>query len=332
MRVLFAWGHAMGISHLRALVNEDFDAVNALIIDKIQSEIALLDDLANHIVRSGGKRLRPLLVLLSSLACGYKGSDHITLAAMVEFFHTATLLHDDVVDESTLRRGKETANEIWGSKASILVGDYLFTQYMQLMIEVGDLDIMRLLANISHQIGCGEIQQLANRHNTNLSVEEYFEVIRAKTSLLFAASATLGGLVSKSEQSIQDGLYNYGLHLGNAFQLIDDALDYCSDAQTIGKNIGDDLADGKATLPLLHVLQHGTTSQKATITESLKQGTLQYLPEILAAVETTKAIDYTRSVAAKEIDLALSALQVLPESVYKKALEEIAEYAIKRDH
>lgn len=322
----------MNIHHLRALVNEDFEAVNALIIDKIQSQITLIDDLASHIVRSGGKRLRPLLVLLASHACGYKGKDHITLAAMVEFFHTATLLHDDVIDESTLRRGQETANEIWGSKASILVGDYLFTQYMQLMIDVGDLDIMRLLAGISHQIGCGEIQQLVNRHNTTLTVEEYFEVIHAKTSLLFAASSTLGAKISHANEAIEKSLYNYGLHLGNAFQLIDDALDYCSDAQTIGKNIGDDLADGKATLPLIHALQHGTDQQKATITKSLEQGTLEYLPEILAAVESVKAIDYTRSVAATEVDRAISALQILPESVYKNALVELAQYAINRDH
>ena len=322
----------MDIHHLRALVSEDFEAVNALIIDKIQSQISLIDDLTNHIVKSGGKRLRPLLVLIASHACGYKGSDHIILATMIEFFHTATLLHDDVVDESTMRRGKETANEIWGSKASILVGDYLFTQYMQLMIEVGDLNIMRLLAGIAHQIGCGEIQQLANRHNAALTVEEYFDVIRAKTSLLFAASSSLGALISKADATIEQGLYNYGLHLGNAFQLIDDALDYCSDAETIGKNIGDDLADGKATLPLLHVLKHGTAAQQLTVRQSLEQGTLQYLPEILSAVEATKAIDYTRGIAATEVELAISALQILPMSTYKEALIELAQYAIKRDH
>jgi octaprenyl-diphosphate synthase len=325
-------GTAMEIHHLRALVSDDFEAVNALIIDKIQSQISLIDDLTHHIVSSGGKRLRPLLVLLTSRACGYEGTDHIILAAMVEFFHTATLLHDDVIDESTLRRGKETANEIWGSKASILVGDYLFTQYMQLMIDVGDLKIMRLLAGIAHQIGCGEIQQLSNRHNTALTVDEYFEVIRAKTSLLFAASSSLGALISKSDETVQQGLYTYGLHLGNAFQLIDDALDYCSDAETIGKNIGDDLADGKATLPLLHVLKHGTPAQQLKVKESLEQGSLQFLPEILEAIVATKAIDHTRSIAASEVDHAISALHSLPNSVYKEALIDLAHYAIKRDH
>ena len=322
----------MTIHRLKALVSDDFAAVNALIIKKIQSQTALIDDLANHIVQSGGKRLRPLIVLLASHACHYTGRDHITLAAMIEFFHTATLLHDDVIDESTLRRGRETANEIWGSKASILVGDYLFIQYMQLMLDVGDLPIMQLLTNTAHQISCGEIKQLSNRHNHTLSVDDYFDVIRSKTSLLFASAASIGALVSKASSDIEQALYAYGLHLGNAFQLIDDALDYCSDAQTIGKNIGDDLADGKATLPLLHVLKIGTPAQQSKVRESLEQGTLQYLPEILEAIAETKAIDFTRSVAAEEVDRALSALGLLPDSVYKDALAELAEYAIKRDH
>ena len=322
----------MPIQHLRALVSDDFDAVTHLIHEKTQSPVSLIGDLSNHIVRSGGKRIRPLLVLLASHACGYQGKHHITLATMVEFFHTATLLHDDVIDESTLRRGKETAHEIWGSKASILVGDYLFTQYMQLMISVGDLKIMQLLTDISHEIGCGELKQLSNRHNIALTLDEYLEVIRSKTSLLFAASATLGALVGKASDNLAKGLFDYGLHLGNTFQLIDDALDYCSTAQTIGKNIGDDLADGKATLPLLHVLKHGTEAQKSTVRISLAEGTLQFLPEILDAIAKTGAIEYTKSVAANEAELAISALHVLPDSVYKTALIELAEYAVQRDH
>ncbi|CEK09708.1 polyprenyl synthetase family protein [Legionella hackeliae] len=322
----------MTVARLRELVNADFEEVNALIIDKIQSQIGLIDDLAHHIVQSGGKRLRPLLVLLASHACGYQGNDHIALAAMVEFFHTATLLHDDVVDESTLRRGRETANEIWGSKASILVGDYLFTQSVQLMVNVNNFQILRLLANTSHEISCGEVKQLVNRHNIELTIDEYLDVIRAKTALLFAASAAIGAHLSQAGEKIEQGLYDYGLHLGNAFQLIDDALDYCSDAKTIGKNIGDDLADGKATLPLLHALQHGNTSQQKLIKNSIKEGSLQNLSEILAAIEDTKAIEFTRNYAALEVDRALTALQCLPASVYKEALEELALFAIKRDH
>ncbi|KTD23813.1 octaprenyl diphosphate synthase IspB [Legionella lansingensis] len=322
----------MTVTRLRALVNADFDAVNTLIIDKIQSQVGLIDDLAHHIVQSGGKRLRPLLVLLSSHACGYKGQDHITLAAMVEFFHTATLLHDDVVDESTLRRGRETANEIWGSKASILVGDYLFTQSVQLMVSVDNPQILRLLADTSHEISCGEVKQLVNRHNFDLSIEEYLDVIRAKTALLFAASAAIGAYLSRVGEDLAKRLYEYGLHLGNAFQLIDDALDYCSDAKTIGKNIGDDLADGKATLPLIHALKTGTPTQQQLIKDSIKEGNLQNLDAILAVIEETKALEFTRNYAALEVDRALTALESLPNSVYKKALTELAQFAIKRDH
>jgi len=320
----------MTIQRVRALVNEDFEAVNQLILSKIQAQSGLIDDLANHIVQSGGKRLRPLIVLLASHACGYKGSHHLSLAAMVEFFHTATLLHDDVIDESTLRRGRETANEIWGSKASILVGDYLFTQYMQLMIDVGDLKIMQLLTDMANQIGCGELKQLSNRHNYALTITDYFNVIESKTSLLFASSASLGALVSKASDEIEKSLYAYGLHLGNAFQLIDDSLDYCSDAKTLGKNVGDDLADGKATLPLIHALKHGTPAQQEKIKDSLTQGTLKYLPEVMLAITETNAIEYTRSVAETEVSKAISALHALPDSVYKEALADIARYAIER--
>ena len=306
------------IHRLHALVRDDFDAVNALIVTHIQSDISLLDELANHIIKSGGKHLRPLLLLLASHACGYQGKDHIKLAAMIEFFHTATLLHDDVIDESTLRRGRKTAHSIWGSKASILVGDYLFTQYMQLMINVGNLNIMKVLTDMTHQIGCGEIKQLANRHNPSLAIDDYFEVIHAKTSLLFAASSRLGALVCDADEAIEEGLHAYG--------------DYCSDAETMGKNIGDDLADGKATMPLLYALQQGTPAQQEKIKQSLTQGSLDNLPEILDALKETGAIEYTRTLAEQEVEQAIAALQVLPNSEYKTALEELAQYTIARDH
>lgn len=322
----------MTIDRIKALVGHDFVAVNALILNKIQAEAGLIDELGNHIIQSGGKRLRPLLVLLASLACNYQGKEHITLAAMIEFFHTATLLHDDVIDESTLRRGRETANTIWGSKASILVGDFLYTLYMSLMIDVGNLGIMRLLTDIGHQMACGEIKQLSNRHNHNLALADYFDVIRSKTSLLFAAAPAVGALISNADQATQQAMYNYGLHLGNAFQLIDDALDYCADVTLLGKNIGDDLADGKATLPLLYALQHGTSAQQRIIKESLEKGTLEHLPEILSAIASTHAIDYTRGVATTEVDHAITALQIIPDSVYKEALIELAHYAVARNH
>lgn len=322
----------MKIEDLRAFVRDDLDAVNALFLQKVQSPVSLIDQVSRHIIHSGGKRLRPLLVLLASRACNYRGQEHITLATMIEFFHTATLLHDDVIDESALRRGRQTANTIWGNKACILVGDYLFTQYLQLMVEVGDIEIIQLLIGIAPQMGCGEIQQFSNRHNTNLTTEEYFDVIRSKTSLLFAASATMGALISKAETSLQKALYAYGLHLGNAFQLIDDALDYCSATQTIGKNIGDDLIDGKITLPLLHTIKHGTPQQQQQIHQSLEQGSLEYLPDILKAMTETNAIEYTKAIAAQEVKLAVAKLEVLPDSVYKTALIGLAQYALDRDY
>lgn len=322
----------MAVSRLQELVKDDFEAVNHLIITKVQEHTGLIDDLASHIIQSGGKRLRPLLVLITSLACGYQGQDHITLAAMVEFFHTATLLHDDVIDESKMRRGRETANEIWGDKLSILVGDYLLTQYMQMMVELGDLNILRLLSDIAFQMSCGEIKQLENRHKDTIAEKEYFEVIRAKTSLLFAASSCLGALIAHTNKPTQEGLYQYGLHLGNAFQLIDDALDYCADPKTIGKNIGDDLADGIPTLPLLYAKKQGSPQQQELIKKAIIEGALGNLPEILATIEETGAIAYTKQVAQTEIDKAITSLHILPESKYKTALIDLAHYAISRDH
>ena len=329
---VFSYGNTMGIEHVRALVNEDFEEVNALIVDVIKSPVPMINDIANHIINAGGKRLRPLLVLLACRACNYEGKAHLMLATMIEFFHVATLLHDDVIDESALRRGKKTAHTIWGNKASILVGDYLFTKYLQLMVDVGDIDIIHLLIGIAPQMGSGEIQQLSNRCNTNLSLDDYLEVIRSKTSLLFAASATLGPIIAKADESVQKSLYAFGLHLGNGFQLIDDALDYCSNAKTIGKNIGDDLANGKVTLPLLYAIQHGTAQQRLKIQQSLEEGTLKYLADILEAIKETNAIEYTRSAAAQEIELALASLDILPNSKYKEGLIELSHYAINRDH
>lgn len=320
------------IDHLRALVRDDLESVQNVIKGHISSDEALLHELSSYILQSGGKQVRPLLVLISSHACGPEEKNHILLAAMIELFHTATLLHDDVVDESTLRRGKKTANTVWGNKASILVGDYLFTQFMQLMITVGDLKIMRVMTDITHQIGCGEIKQLANKHNTKLSVADYLDIIRAKTSLLFAAAAKLGAIVNAAGDDIEEALFSYGLHLGNAFQLTDDALDYSSDSEIIGKNIGDDLADGKATMPLLYALQEGTETAQNQIRQGLTQGSLDYLPEIQKAIEETGAIEYTLSQAKEEIDDAIKALQILPDSVYKKGLTSLAEYVLSRTH
>lgn len=322
----------MTILALKALVQNDIDAVNALILEKMQSQVPLTDELSSHIMNSGGKRLRPLLVLLASRACGYEGPHHITLAAMVEFFHTATLLHDDVVDDSTLRRGKETAHNIWGSKASILVGDYLYTESIQVLVGIGHMGILRLMADVSQEITIGELKQLANRHQQTFNSAHYFEVIRAKTALLFAAAACVGAHLNQSGAVIEQSLYNYGLHLGNAFQLIDDALDFASDTSTIGKNIGDDLKEGKATLPLIYAFEHATLHQQEAIKKSVQQGNLDSLPIILETLHETKALEYTRSVALNEIDKALTCLEVLQDSPYKQGLVDLANFVVERQY
>ncbi len=322
----------MSLQSLRELVKNDFDAVNAFIASSSHSSIPLASDLITHLIESGGKRLRPLLVILASKACRYMGDKHIVLATMMEFFHTATLLHDDVIDESILRRGRETAHEIWGSKASILAGDYLFVRYMQLMLTLENPSIMHVLTDMALEVASGEMQQLTNRHNVDLTEEAYFHVIRSKTSLVFAVSAQASAILSGASQEINQALYHYGLYLGHGFQLIDDALDYCASSEVIGKSIGDDLANGKPTMPLLYAFQHGTSDQKALIKESLETHSLVHLPEILSIIETTKAIEHTRALAKREIEKAKQALSILPESDYRDALFTLAEYAIERHH
>ena len=322
----------MSLQYLRELVKDDFIAVNKCIVSHSHSSITLASDLISHLIQSGGKRLRPLLVILASRACHYEGEKHIILATMMEFFHTATLLHDDVIDESVLRRGRETAHEIWGSKASILAGDYLFVRYMQLMLTLHNQHIMHALTDMALNVASGEIQQLTNQHNVGLSEEEYFNVIRSKTSLVFAVSAQTSALLSEASPDVVQALYQYGLHLGNAFQLIDDALDYCATPDIIGKNIGNDLANGKPTMPLLHAFKQGNAQQQSVIQHSLKTHSLDYLSEILATITETQSIAYTQSLAKKEVAQAKTALTALSDTPYKKALIILADYAIARDH
>lgn len=319
----------MSIQHIKALVNPDLERVNSLIHERIQVKLPLITEMTEHLLLGGGKQLRPLITLLTCKALGYSGNYHLNLAVMLEFFHTATLLHDDVIDESKLRRGRETAHEIWGNKASVLVGDYLFTLHNQALTEIGDLNMIRFMNQIANQIGFGEIHQLTKRHQINLTQSEYFDIIQAKTSLLFSAASSLAGMLCGKHSH---ELYQYGLHLGNAFQIIDDNLDYSADAQTMGKNSGDDLADGKVTLPLIYALQQANPSQKQIITETLTQGIKDNFKIIQNIIHETQALSYSYDMALKEAKAAQEALKELPSSIYKDALLELADYSVTRSH
>src|SRR5688572_3577498 len=264
----------MDLADILAPVAEDLSAVNRLIAARLQSEVVLINQMAAYIVNSGGKRLRPLLALLAARACGYRGERHIQLATIIEFIHTATLLHDDVVDSSDLRRGQQTANAVWGNPASVLVGDFLYSRAFEMMIELEDLQVLEILARATNVIAEGEVLQLLNVHNPETSEQQYLRVIRSKTAKLFEAGARLGALVAGQSEQIQSSLAAYGLHLGTAFQLIDDVLDYNADPEEIGKNIGDDLAEGKPTLPLIYVMEHGTVAQAACVRSAIEDGGL----------------------------------------------------------
>ncbi|VAW76122.1 Octaprenyl diphosphate synthase, partial [hydrothermal vent metagenome] len=302
----------MGIDDIRRLVRSDSEAVDHLIMDRLRSDVALINELGRYIVNSGGKRLRPLLVLLAARACGYRGQAHIELAAVIEFIHTATLLHDDVVDASNLRRGNQTANAIWGNEAAVLVGDFLYSRSFEMMVSVGNMRVMEILSHTTNIIAEGEVLQLLNCHDPDTSEDRYREVIRYKTAKLFEASSQLGAVLGKQPALIEDNMVRFGMHLGTAFQLIDDALDYGASAEDIGKNIGDDLAEGKPTLPLIHAMRHGNPEQVKAIRSAIENGGLEQIDTVLEAIESTQAIAYTSQSAQEEADLAIEALAELP--------------------
>lgn len=323
---------ANSLEEFRALVAEDMHAVNALIQARLHSDVALVDQLSHYIIAGGGKRLRPILVLLAARACGYHGDRHIDLAAIVEFIHTATLLHDDVVDASELRRGRETANSIWGNEASVLVGDFLYSRAFEMMVAVGDMRVMEIMATTTNTIAEGEVMQLLNCHDADTTEQRYLNVIARKTAKLFEAAAQLGAVLAQRPAAEKHALAAYGQHLGNAFQLIDDVLDYSATAEETGKNIGDDLAEGKPTLPLIIALRNGTPAQAALIREAIKHGGRADIAAITAAVESTGAIAYTARVARQEADKATHQLQALPASPYREALHALAEFSATRNY
>lgn len=322
----------MEIQEVYALIDADRQAVDELIKQRLHSDVVLINQIGHYIINSGGKRLRPVLLLLTARAFGYQGTDHHELAAVVEFIHTATLLHDDVVDGSELRRGKETANNVWGNEASVLVGDFLYSRAFQMMVNVNNMRVMEILSETTNTIAEGEVKQLLNVHNADLDEEGYLDVIRSKTAKLFESSSQLGAVLTGRSAEEERAMADYGMYLGTAFQLIDDALDYSSSSDDLGKNIGDDLAEGKPTLPLIHVINNGTSEQAAVVREALEQGGRERIDEISAAIESTGAIAYTSRSAQKEADKAIAALAVLEDSPYKEALTTLANFAVQRDH
>jgi octaprenyl-diphosphate synthase len=317
---------------VQALTVADMAAVDALIRARLASDVVLINQIAEHIIGGGGKRLRPMLVLLAAQAMGYQGRHHVLLAAVVEFIHTATLLHDDVVDESDLRRGRRTANALWGNAASVLVGDFLYSRSFQMMVEADDMRVMRILADTTNQIAEGEVLQLLNIHNPDTDETAYLRVIERKTAVLFAAATRLGALLAGAPDAQEEALARFGLNLGFAFQIADDVLDYVSDADTLGKNIGDDLAEGKATLPLIYAIERAPAAQAASLRRAIETGGLDSLDNIVSAIRDTGAIERARRHAQHYADAAKTALSTLPHSPAREALFVLADYALKRNH
>ena len=313
-----------------APVAADLKRVDELIGRRLESDVPLVRQVAQYIVAAGGKRLRPALLLLACEALGYRGEARLTLAAVVEFIHTATLLHDDVVDESKLRRGHETANAAFGNAASVLVGDFLYSRAFQMMVEVDDMRVMRLLADATNTIAAGEVMQLMGSHDPQVDEARYLEVIRRKTAKLFEAAARLAAVLARSAPAIEDGLARYGAHVGTAFQVIDDVLDYSGDEATIGKSLGDDLAEGKPTLPLIHVMRSGSAPDQAVVRQAIVAGGRDDFGAVLRAIRASGSLDYARAAAQREVNAAIEALSPLPQSEFKRSLLELAAFSVVR--
>ena len=315
----------------QALLVDDMAEVDKVIRARLHSDVALVRQISEYIIHSGGKRLRPALVVMAAKALGYEGGHHHELAAVVEFIHTATLLHDDVVDGSDLRRGRDTANALFGNAASVLVGDFLYSRAFQMMVGVHNMRVMEVLSEATNIIAEGEVLQLMNCNDPDIDEAAYLQVIRYKTAKLFEAAGRLGAIVNGAPQAIEDALGNYGMHLGTAFQIVDDVLDYSGDPELIGKNVGDDLAEGKPTLPLLFAMKHGTEKESALIRNAILEGDASHFQEILGVVQRTGALEHAYRQARSEADMARQAVEVLPDSQYKSALIELSSFAVARD-
>ena len=318
------------ISQIHDLISDDMTSVNKLIEVSLSSDVPLINQLGQYIINTGGKQLRPALVILSSKIFSYQGSQHINLAAIIELIHTATLLHDDVVDASILRRGQKTANQRWGNEASVLVGDFVYSRAFQMMVNVDSLRIMQILSEATNTIAEGEVQQLINRNKSETSENNYLNVIRNKTAKLFEAAAQLGAVISNKTAKEEKAMATYGRHLGTAFQLIDDVLDYSSSESELGKNIGNDLSQGNPTLPLLYAMWNGDKNQAKIIRNSIANGGLKNIELIKDAINSTGAISYTAKIAYQESELAINALNQLPSSKYSDALYSLAKFSVQR--
>jgi len=319
----------MTLEEIRALVRPDLASVDGVIRARLKSAVPLVDQIAEHIIAGGGKRLRPLLVVLAARACGASGAAHIEAAAFIEFIHTATLLHDDVVDGSSLRRGRHTANEVFGNQASVLVGDFVYSRAFQMMAALASQPVMEIMAEATNVIAEGEVLQLMNAHDPETTEQRYLEVIYRKTARLFEAGAEVAAVLAGSRPAVRRGLAQYGRHLGTAYQLVDDVLDYRSNPAERGKNLGDDLAEGKPTLPLIHALKHGSEAQRAAIREAISKGGLGQLEPVMAAIDSTGGLEYAARRAREEQDQALAALGALPDSSYKEGLAALARFAVE---
>jgi len=313
------------------VAESDFLEVNQMIVDRLHSEVGLVENIGEYIVDGGGKRLRPLVVLLAALSCGYTGKEHIKLACIIEFIHTATLLHDDVVDTSDLRRGRPTANTKWGNSPTVLVGDFLYSRAFQMLVELGNMPIMELLANTTNAIAEGEVQQLINAGDPNVSEQNYLDVIHKKTAILFEAATSSGAMIAGQPQVQVQAYADYGRHLGTVFQLQDDVLDYTGDVSAMGKNIGDDLAEGKPTMPLIFAMREADQASAKLVSHAITHCDNSNIENIIDIVQSCGGLRYTRSLAQRESDAARSALTSLPESSYKQALMDLADFALNRN-
>lgn len=321
----------MALPPILEIVAADMQRVDALIRRRLESDVVLIRQVAEYIVAGGGKRLRPALLLMASAAAGFKDDARFELAAVIEFIHTATLLHDDVVDESELRRGRKTANAAFGNAASVLVGDFLYSRAFQMMVRVENMRVMEIMAEATNTIAEGEVLQLLSIHNPEVDESRYLEVIHRKTAKLFQAATRLAGVMAGVPPALEQGLADFGTHIGTAFQLIDDVLDYSGDAGTIGKNVGDDLAEGKPTLPLIFAMRTGTAAQAALIRNAIEHGGREDFAEVVVAIKATGALDYAREAARREADAACASIRELPQSPAKAALAGLAEYSVTRD-